>query len=111
MEKYSEKLLEKKLRERCKDYGALALKFTSSTYTGLPDRLILLPDRTVLWVEVKTTGQKLSPEQATRKKMLERRGHTVYVVDDLDSLALVLVEVKEYAMRYRETQYLGGRRG
>ena len=54
----NEKLLEKKLREEVKKLGGLALKFTSSTYTGMPDRIVLMPKGKVYFVELKTTGQK-----------------------------------------------------
>ena len=96
--KYKEKSLEKSLREVTKKLGYLALKFSSSSYTGLPDRLIILPNRQVIWVELKSSDKTLSKEQNSRKRMLEKRGHLVYIVDDQKSLNLVLLKLKEVTL-------------
>lgn len=87
---YREKYLEKRLRESIKEMGLKALKFQSQSFTGMPDRLILLPNERVIWVELKTTGEDLDAEQKSRKKMLEKIGHSVYVVDDIESLSRVI---------------------
>jgi len=76
----NEKLLEKKLREEVKKLGGLALKFSSSTYTGMPDRIVLMPGGKTYWVELKTTGKNLKANQKGRVKILEKLGQEVYVV-------------------------------
>lgn len=80
----NEKTLEKKLREGVKKLGGLALKFSSPTFTGMPDRLVLLPGGRVKWVEVKTTGKKPTPRQLAVHNQLERLGFPVWVVDSED---------------------------
>ncbi len=64
----NEKLLEEKLRKEIKKMGGLALKFVPLYFVGMPDRIILMPDARVYWVEAKSTGEKLRPIQETRKR-------------------------------------------
>ena len=82
----SEKLLEKKLREIVKIAGGLAVKLVAVSFSGLPDRLILLPGGKVCFVEVKSTGKKLSPQQLVVKNFLESIGFKVWVVDTDETL-------------------------
>lgn len=77
----NEKLIEKKLREGVKKLGGLALKIYCVSFTGLPDRLVLLPGGRVKWVEVKTTGKKPTPRQLAVHHQLERLGFPVWVID------------------------------
>lgn len=90
----NEKLLEKKLREEVKKLGGLALKFFSSSFTGMPDRIILMPGARVAFAEIKTTGKKATPLQAKRIEMLVRFGFTARVIDDLKSLNDLLEDLK-----------------
>ena len=90
-----EKLLEKKLREKIKKMGGLALKFIPFHFVGMPDRLILLPGARVYWVETKSTGKKLRPIQETRQKQLKRLGFKVYKIDCQKDLDLFLKEVQQ----------------
>ena len=48
-----EKLIEQKLIKAVKDIGGIALKIVSPGFDGMPDRLILLPNRKAAFVEVK----------------------------------------------------------
>ena len=91
----SEKVLEKKLTERVRFVlKGKAIKFTSQTETGYPDRLCLV-DGGCFWVEVKTTGERPTPLQAYRHEVLRRNGQRVYVVDSTESLeAVIATELK-----------------
>lgn len=82
----NEKLIEKKLKQGVERIGGKALKFTSPFYTGMPDRLVLLPGGKVKWAEIKTTGKDLSPVQDVRKAELEALGFEVAVIDDQQTL-------------------------
>ena len=62
----NEKLLEKKLREGVKVKGGIALKLTSISLTGLPDRLVLLPGGRVKFAELKSTGKKKIVEKPVK---------------------------------------------
>ena len=53
----------------------------------MPDRLVLLPDGKVVWVEMKTEGGSLSELQKYRHTELRKMGHRVEVLwtaDDVD---------------------------
>lgn len=85
----SEKYLESRLVKKVSDMGSIALKFTSSTLAGFPDRLVLLKDGISLWVELKSKGEKPTKLQQYRIKQLKKLGHRVEVIDnkkDLDNL-------------------------
>lgn len=82
----NEKLIEKKLCEGVKKIGGLALKLWSPTFTGLPDRLILLPGGKVCFAELKSTGKPLKPKQKIVIPVLQKLGFTVYIIDDQQKL-------------------------
>jgi len=50
-----------------------------------PDRLVLTPHRTFYWMEFKLEYNDLSPGQEVIIKALKKKGHSVYVVKDLDT--------------------------
>jgi hypothetical protein len=95
--KTTEKRLERKLAREVEKRGGKALKFASPYYTGMPDRLILLPDGVAAWAELKSPGGKLRPLQADRILLLRRLGFLAEVIDDEDSLAAVLAALDRLA--------------
>lgn len=62
-----ERDIEKKFRLEVKKRGGLALKFVSPGFSGVPDRIILMPGRKVAFVEVKQPGEQMRPLQKRRK--------------------------------------------
>jgi hypothetical protein len=86
----SEKLIEKNLRESVEKMKGLCIKLLAFHFTGLPDRLILLPGGRIAFAETKTTGEKLRPRQVYVKKQLENLGFKVYIVDSFYALNLCL---------------------
>ena len=90
----NEKLIEKKLREGVKKLGGIALKFSSQSYTGMPDRIILMPGGKTRFAEIKTTGKKTTPIQERNLEMLSGMGFEACVVDDQESLDLLLTDIK-----------------
>lgn len=58
-----EREVERRLVTAVKKRGGLAPKFTSPGLDGVPDRLVLLPDGRLAFVEVKAPGQKMRPLQ------------------------------------------------
>ena len=77
----SEKDIERFLCRAVKEKGGLAIKLLTSQMIGLPDRLCLFPIGRVVFVEVKTTGQKPRKIQAYVHKQLMRLGFRVKVID------------------------------
>ena len=82
----SEKDLEAALVEGCKRRGGMAVKLTSQFHRGLPDRLVLLPFRTVAFVELKSTGEKRSALQEVAARQLDALGFRVFLVDSSEAL-------------------------
>jgi hypothetical protein len=78
----NEKLIEKKLRERVKKLGGLAVKFFVLSFTGFPDRIVLMPGARIWFVELKSTGKKPKPRQVEVLGLLSRLGFETRVIDD-----------------------------
>ena len=86
----SEKYIERKLVSAVKNMGGLCLKFISPGLNGVPDRLVLLPNGKVAFIELKSKGKKMRPLQVKRKRQLEQLGFLVYCIDDLTQIGGVL---------------------
>ena len=52
-----EKQIENKLASEVKKAGGIALKFVSPSFDGMPDRLVLIPDGHIAFVELKAPGK------------------------------------------------------
>lgn len=89
-----EKTLEQKFRATVKAAGGLAVKFTSPGFDGVPDRLALLPDGKMAFVEVKAPGEKPRPLQLSRHRLLRRLGFKVYVLDDESQIGGIIDEIQ-----------------
>ena len=81
MAKYTEKNLDRILRETVKKIGGWSIKIEPIHISGLPDRLLLLPGGRVVFVEVKTAGKKPTPIQKYVHKRLRKIGFSVYILD------------------------------
>jgi hypothetical protein len=81
MKNNSEKYLERKLVEAVKAVGGMCVKIHNPYYRGLPDRLVILPDGGIVWVELKTLGKKLTKLQQLAHEELRKREQLVYVID------------------------------
>ena len=89
-----EKIIEQKLVNAIKNMGGIAPKFTSPGFDGMPDRLVLLPDGHMAFVEVKAPGEKPRPLQLARHKLLRRLGFKVYILDDEQQIGGLLDEIR-----------------
>jgi hypothetical protein len=89
-----EKFIEKKFTEAVKKLGGLALKFVSPGLNGVPDRIVLLPDGHMAFVEFKAPGRKMRPLQFRRKRQLESLGYRVFLVDDMAEIGGVIDEIQ-----------------
>ena len=79
--------IERRLVSKVADAGGMCLKWTGAV--GVPDRIVLLPQGQVVFVEVKAAGGKLSPMQLLMHKKLRSLGARVEVVwsnSDVDTL-------------------------
>lgn len=80
-----EKCIEIHLRKRVKKLGGLCLKVVSPNYAGVPDRLVILPDGSMFFVELKAPGKK--PRQIQKSVMRDLYRHRVRVatIDNLQT--------------------------
>lgn len=90
----SEKVIEKKLTLEVKKLGGLALKFSSSFFTGIPDRIVLMPKGKIYFVELKSEGKKPTPRQVIVIEQLRNLGFKVFVVDTSIKLKMFLDEIQ-----------------
>lgn len=81
MPRYREKDIEAYLREETKKIGGKAYKWVSPGNSGVPDRLVCLPNGLVIPVELKAPGKKPTPLQEKRHAELRKLGIEVYVLD------------------------------
>ena len=88
-----EKTIEKKLTDAVKKRGGLALKFVSPGMNGMPDRLVLMPDACMAFVEVKAPNKKPRPLQKARHKKLRELGFKVYILDDSEQIGGIIDEI------------------
>ena len=82
----SEKLFERKLRETVKSFGGLAVKFFVMSFTGFPDRIVLMPGGRIWFVELKSPGKNLSHRQNIVAALLRKIGFAVIVIDSHNTL-------------------------
>lgn len=83
-----ETTLEQKLIKRIRQEGGLCLKWVSPGFTGVPDRIVLLPGGRILFVEVKRPGTKdgMSTRQKRVAEQLVGLGFTVIRMNSMDDI-------------------------
>lgn len=89
-----EKIIEQKLAAAVKKAGGMALKFVSPGFDGMPDRIVLLPDEHIAFVEVKAPRKKPRSLQLARHRLLRKLGFYVYVIDSADQIGGMLDEIR-----------------
>ena len=89
-----EKQIENKLATEAKKLGGIALKFVSPSFDGMPDRLVLIPDGHIAFVELKAPGKKPRPLQLSRHRLLRSLGFRVYIIDSVEQIGGMLDELR-----------------
>ena len=89
-----EKEIEKLLVKEIEKLGGICWKFTSPGTVGVPDRIALLKEGRIAFVECKAPGQSLRPIQIKRKRQLEELGFKVYVLDSKERVKEVIHEIQ-----------------
>ena len=85
-----EKTIESKLVRAVKAKGGICPKLICPGMAGMPDRLVLLPDGKMGFVEVKAPGEKPRPLQTARHRILEWLGYRVYVLDNPEEIGEII---------------------
>lgn len=88
-----EREIEKKLVEAVKKQGGMCPKFISPGLDGMPDRIVLLPNGKVGFVEVKQQGKKPRAVQLRRAELLRALGFQVFVLDRTEHIGEILEKV------------------
>lgn len=88
-----ESKVEAKICETVQEMGGLCLKWVSPGFSGVPDRIIILPGGRILFVEVKRPGGKPRPRQIRVQEQLRDLGCEVITVDDVEDLKEILNEI------------------
>lgn len=95
-ESMQESKVEQFFVDAVKKAGGLALKFTSQSMNGVPDRLVLLPGGKAAFVELKAPGKQMRPQQKKRRKQLAALGFPVLCVDRMEQTAPVMAALQAW---------------
>ena len=104
-----EKDIEKLFRDEIKKAGGKAYKFTSPGNDGVPDRIVMLPDGRIVFVELKTDTGKLSRLQELQCKKIAELGQTVRLLHGLAEVRDFFLEFGLETAAYRLERRLGRR--
>lgn len=89
-----ERELEGKFGKLVRAAGGKAYKFLSPGNDGVPDRLVVLPEGRIGFVELKRKGEKPRKQQMHRIRELEGMGCFTAVVDDLETAERVIARIQ-----------------
>lgn len=88
--------VEKAFVDAVKKAGGKAVKFTSQTMNGVPDRLVLLPCGKCAFVELKAPGKQMRMLQRKRREQLQALGFPVFCVDRPEQIQPVMDALGEW---------------
>lgn len=89
-----EKNVEAYLVKEIHKLGGKAYKFVSPAHRSVPDRIILMPNGRLWFVEVKRSGGKLTPLQEQELDRLEAYGQKTFICYGRDGVDHFLRNVK-----------------
>lgn len=90
----TEREIEKKLVDGVRKLGGRAYKFVSPGNDGVPDRIVVLPGISPVFVELKTETGRLSSLQNVQIKKLKDLGQDVRVLYGLEDVKRFLEEIQ-----------------
>lgn len=90
----SEKDIERLLFSEVRKLGGIAIKLTAQYFSGLPDRLVLLPKGRLFFAEIKTTGKKPRALQLLVCANIRKLGFNVYIIDNKQEVHNILEQYK-----------------
>ena len=90
-----EREIEKKLVDGVRKLGGRAYKFVSPGNDGVPDRIVVLPGISPVFVELKTETGRLSSLQNVQIKKLKDLGQDVRVLYGLEDVKRFLEEIQK----------------
>lgn len=81
-----ERDIEAHLVKRVREIGGEVRKVGWIGRVNAPDRLVMLPGRREVWVELKATGETPTAQQIREHNRMRRFGLLVKVVDSIDGV-------------------------
>jgi hypothetical protein len=90
----TEKTLEYRLKREVEKRSGLCLKIWCVSFTGLPDRLVLMKGGRIWFVEMKSPTGKLSSRQIAIHRILAGLGFQVRVLSTVDQLLTFINEIQ-----------------
>lgn len=91
--KDSEKIVERKLVELTKLNGGMCVKLLSFHINGLPDRMLLFPKAKLVFVELKSTGEKPRKIQLFIHDKLRKMGFRVEIIDTIEQVIDLIEDI------------------
>ena len=91
-----ESAVEKAFVDAVRKAGGEALKFTSQSRNGVPDRLVLFFSGKAAFVELKAPGKQMRPLQRKRRKQPEALGFPVFCVDSMEQIQPAIRALAEW---------------
>lgn len=76
-----EREVEAHYKKLIEDAGGLFIKFTSPSHSGVPDRIVILPNGRIYFVEFKAPSKKPRPLQLHIINKIRELGCEVRVID------------------------------
>ena len=95
----NESKVERELVKQVKAHGGLCIKLVPMFFAGLPDRLVLMPDSQMCFVETKAPGLTARKLQLVVHKMIRNLGFKVYIVDNYATISLIIAELTQSKAR------------
>lgn len=93
----NEKDTEAFLRDEIKALGGRSYKWVSPGCAGVPDRIVILPNGRVFFVETKSERRKSSAQQRKRQAELRALGCNVYADIDTKEKVREIIELEFHA--------------
>lgn len=88
-----EKTIEQALVRATKKAGGIAPKLASPANAGMPDRIIILPNGKICFVELKAPGKKPRPLQTRQMQRLTALGCMVRTLDHPNQIQELIDEI------------------
>ena len=89
-----ERVVEQALVRAVKARGGICPKWVSPGLDGVPDRIVMLPDGKIGFVEVKAPGEQARKLQIARLEQLRRLGYKAFVCDQEETIEGILNEIE-----------------
>lgn len=89
-----EKDIERWLGNQLKKRGCIYMKFVSPGNDGVPDRIVVLPGGSVIFIELKATTGKLMANQRVQISRLRKQGALVFVVTGMSDAKLFVEDIE-----------------